>query len=64
MRRDPAAPLRTVAQPSLLPEGVSELAVGGDVATAPEPGTILLMASGALAAGASLLRKRRKNAAR
>lgn len=64
VRRDPATPLRTVAQPSLLPEGVSELAVGGDVATAPEPGTILLMASGALAAGASLLRKRRKNAAR
>ncbi|HOR26335.1 MAG TPA: PEP-CTERM sorting domain-containing protein, partial [Opitutaceae bacterium] len=64
VRRDPAAPLRTIAQPSLLPEGVSELAVGGDVATAPEPGTILLLASGALAAGASLLRKRRKNAAR
>jgi Ca-activated chloride channel family protein len=43
VRRDPTEPLRTVAQPSLLPQGVSNLAVGGDVATTPEPATVLLL---------------------
>jgi len=60
VRRDPKDALRPVAQPSPLPEGVSELAVGGEVATAPEPGAILLLASGAMAVGASYWRSRRQ----
>lgn len=63
VRRDPKDALRPVAQPSTLPEGVSELAVGGDVATAPEPGTMLLLASGAMAVGASCWRARRQRRA-
>lgn len=53
VRRDPADPLRTVAQPSLLPQGVSNLAVGGDVATTPEPATVLLLGAAAICVGAS-----------
>ena len=59
VRRVPTDPLRTVAQPSLLPEGVSNLAVGGDVATAPEPATALLLGASAVWLGANLWRRRR-----
>ncbi len=59
VRRNPADPLRTVAQPSLLPEGVSNLAVGGEVATAPEPATVLLLGSVAICLVANCWRRRR-----
>jgi Ca-activated chloride channel homolog len=64
VRRVPTDPLRTVAQPSLLPEGVSNLAVGGDVATTPEPATVLLLGAAAICVGVSAWRKRRKVAAK
>lgn len=64
VRRLPTDPLRTVAQPSLLPEGVSNLAVGGDVATSPEPATVLLLGSATFCVGASLLRRWRKRGAK
>lgn len=58
VRRVPTEPLRTVAQPSLLPEGVSNLAVGGgDVATAPEPATLLLLGTALIWVGASCWRR-------
>lgn len=61
VRRAATDPLRTVAQPSLLPEGVSNLAVGGgDVATAPEPATLLLLGSALICIGASCWRRWRK----
>lgn len=60
VRRVPTDPLRTVAQPSLLPEGVSNLAVGGEVATTPEPATVLLLGAAAICVGASLWRRRAK----
>ncbi len=63
VRRNPADPLRTVAQPSLLPEGVSNLAVGAAVATAPEPGTVLLLGAAAVWIVATLWRLRRSTAA-
>jgi Ca-activated chloride channel family protein len=58
VRRLPTDPLRTVAQPSLLPEGVSNLAVGGEVATTPEPATVLLLGTAAICVGACLWRRR------
>lgn len=61
VRRDPAAPLRPVAQPSLLPQGVSNLAVGGELATTPEPATVLLLGASAVGVGAALWRRRRKD---
>jgi Ca-activated chloride channel family protein len=61
VRRTPADPLREVAQPSVLPEGVTNLAVGGgDVATAPEPATLLLLGTAVLCIVASGLRRYRK----
>ena len=57
VRRASTDPIRTVAQPSLLPEGVSNLAVGGDVATTPEPATVLLLGTAAICIGASLWRR-------
>ncbi len=57
VRRDPADPQRTVAQPSLLPQGVSNLAVGGDVATTPEPATVLLLGAAVISVGASAWRR-------
>lgn len=63
VRRAPTDPLRTVAQPSLLPEGVTNLAVGGgDVATAPEPATLLLLGTAVICLGASAWRRLRKPA--
>ncbi len=63
VRRNPADPLRTVAQPSLLPEGVSNQAVGGEVATAPEPATVLLLGAVVICLAANLWRRRRARAA-
>ena len=60
VRRVASDPLRTVAQPSLLPEGVSNLAVGGDVATAPEPATVLLLGTTLICIGASVWRRLRR----
>ncbi len=61
VRRVPTDPLRTVEQPSLLPEGVSNLAVGGDVPTTPEPGTVLLLGAAAISLASSLWRRWRKD---
>jgi len=59
VRRAPGEPVRTVAQPSVLPEGVSNLAVGGgEVATTPEPATVLLVFISAAAIGLALWRIR------
>ncbi len=58
VRRVPTDPVRTVAQPSLLPEGVSNLAVGGEVATTPEPATVLLLGAAAICVAVSLWRRR------
>ncbi len=58
VRRAPTEPLRPVVQPSLLPEGVSNLAVGGGaVATAPEPATLLLIGTALIWVGASCWRR-------
>ena len=62
VRRPPNEPLRSVAQPSLLPQGVSNLAVGGEVATSPEPATVLLLGAAAIGVGAALWRRWRKHA--
>jgi Ca-activated chloride channel family protein len=47
VRRMSGDPIQKVAQPSLLPQGVSNLAVGGDVPTTPEPATVLLLGTAA-----------------
>ena len=62
VRRVATEPLRTVVQPSLLPEGVSNLAVGGgDVATAPEPATLLLLGTAVIWIAASCWRRFRRS---
>ena len=61
VRRTPGASLPTVAQPSILPEGVSNLAVGGgDVATTPEPATAALLIVGVAAVALGVWRRRGK----
>lgn len=51
--------LETVKQPLPLPAGVSDQAVGQDVATAPEPGSVALMLTTALVAPLLYWRRRR-----
>jgi Ca-activated chloride channel family protein len=59
VRNHAAADSPTVKQPLPLPEGVSDLAVGGEIPTSPEPELLVLIAvSGAVAAWA----RRRRNA--
>ncbi len=60
VRRDPSDALRQVAQPSVLPEGVSNRAVGGEVATAPEPGTLLLLGAALLCVASEAVRRLRR----
>jgi Ca-activated chloride channel family protein len=49
--------LKEVAQPLPLPQGVSDLAVGGSVPTTPEPETWLLICVVASVLGAVALRR-------
>jgi Ca-activated chloride channel family protein len=51
--------VKKVTQPNPLPAGVSERALGGEVPTSPEPGTVSLMLAAALVTGWSAWCKRR-----
>ena len=63
--RNPDGPCRDVDQPLPLPQGVSDLSVGGGYTIGSEPGTMILVpAATAIIAGNILIRSRKKGGAK